>query len=117
MIQIKTIFKLHRFTLILIFIMILLGIPLIISENPEVRRLAMWLPFFVVIINTIVNYYQSKEVNTIISNLLSLPFIVLGFMWFETFAFTDYRSHLAIFGIPIAIMFLMIGIILLNKSK
>ncbi|MEA1953952.1 MAG: hypothetical protein U9O24_06135 [Campylobacterota bacterium] len=113
----KAIFKSHKLALMLILAIIFLGIPLIRSENSEVRKLAMWLPFLVVIINAVVNYYQIKKVSTIFINLMSFPFVFFGFIWFMTFTFTDYRSHLAIIGIPIAIIFLIIGIVLLDKEK
>ncbi|MHB0993006.1 MAG: hypothetical protein ACYC04_01430 [Sulfurovum sp.] len=109
--------KLHKLAIILISVILLLGIPLIKSENSEIRSFSMWLPLLVVGIIIIVNYYQTRNITGIFSNLISLPFVFLGFMWFETFVFTDYRSHLAIFGIPLAIIFLSIGIILLGKLE
>ena len=112
---IKGLLEKYKFTLVLIFISIILGIPLMLSDNNDISKLIIWLPLLVVIIKTMQNYYQIKDIATLFINVCSLPFIFLGHMWFMTFVFTDYRSHLAVIGIPLSIIFLGIGIKLLDK--
>ena len=109
--------KIYTITLALVVIIVLIGIPLIGAEIEQTRKLIVWLPGSMVVINTAINFFFTKRASVIVVGVLSLPFFFLGHMWFMTFVFTDYRHHLAFVGVPLSIIFFVVGALIINSKN
>lgn len=105
----KEIIKFYRLELLLTLLCLTLTIleihNIILLKN---LRFYSWIISIVILIIfdiTKTNYKFKK----LISKLISIPFLILGFNWIIIFSTTDYRKGQRILGIICGIIFILIG--------
>ena len=96
-----------------ILVLIITGFLTAINLNNPIRMIVPVIGLLgVSVIEYLSKFRLEKKITVFVRRILAVPFLVLGFNWISIFTLTTYRSHHRPVIIPLAIVFLIIGLVL-----
>ncbi len=102
--------------LILIVWILVLIISGFLSAKSFENSIRILIPIIGLILVSIIEYFAKiqfeSKIIILLRRIFATPFLVLGFNWITIFTVTTYRSHHRPIVIPLAIVFLIVGLAL-----
>ena len=96
-----------------ILVLIITGVVTAINLNNPIRIMVPIIGLLgVSVIEHLAKIRFEKKAAVFVRRIFAVPFLVLGFNWISIFTLTTYRSHHRPVIIPLAIIFLIIGLAL-----
>ncbi len=89
-------------------------------NNQFIAFSRLFVPFFGIIFISLVEEYFKLKLKSlgfvIFRRIFAIPFLTLGLNWICIFTLTQYRSHHRVIIIPLAIVFIAIGLTLTHYN-
>ena len=100
--------------IVIVWILVLIVTSFVVKYFDNVMPILI--PIIGLVVVSIIEYLSKIKFKSNISiylrRILATPFLILGFNWITIFTLTTYRSHHRLVIIPLAVIFLIIGLML-----
>jgi len=100
--------------IVIVWILVLILTSFVVKYFDNVMPILI--PIIGLVVVSIIEYLSKikfkSKISIYLRRILATPFLILGFNWITIFTLTTYRSHHRLVIIPLAVIFLIIGLML-----
>jgi hypothetical protein len=100
--------------IVIVWILVLIVTSFVVKYFDNVMPILI--PIIGLVVVSIIEYLSKikfkSKISIYLRRILATPFLILGFNWITIFTLTTYRSHHRLVIIPLAVIFLIIGLML-----